>query len=174
MRIDVPSLREGENSLEFVESPQSLELGAEAAEFGPDIKVRLRLQRHNNEIVVWGNASGSLSEECSRCLGRGERKFDVEFEIFCDKIGARRDERPEDDRGTDTFLAHHDGRVLDIAPCVREALMLSLPMKPLCSEDCKGLCAVCGANLNETTCECGKGTPETRWSILERLKREQK
>jgi len=172
MKIDVLALKEGENSLEFKESASGLGLCDLPAESKSEILVSLTLHRRNDEIVVLGKASGVVSEECSRCLGHKDRKFSVEFEVFCDKIGAHKKKPPSDEEEGETYLAHHDGKTLEIGPVVREAIVLSSPIKALCGDECKGLCPVCGVNLNEQTCHCAAGKPDTRWSILEKLNKE--
>ncbi len=172
MKIDVPALREGENSLEFRESPASLGLRDVLCEFTSDVLVSLELHKRSNEIIILGKASGTVSEECSRCLRRSDRKFSVEFEIFCDKIGVQKHGPLPDEEEGETYVAHHDGKILDVGPVVREAVLLSSPMKALCREDCKGLCPFCGVNLNEQTCGCAAGKPDARWSALEKLKKE--
>jgi len=171
MKISVQEVPQGESVLELRETPAGLELTGLSAQFTSEVPVNLRLHRRENEIVIWGSASGTVSEECSRCLNAVERKFSVEFEIFCDKIGARTGEREGEEKGGETFVVFHDGRTLELGPCVREALVLSLPIKPLCSEDCKGLCPICGVNLNETTCSCDRSRVDPRWSVLEKLKK---
>jgi uncharacterized protein len=172
MKIDVLALKEGENRLELRESATGLDLRGAAGELESDVLVTLTLHKRDNEIVILGKASGTVSEECSRCLRRSDRKFSVEFEVFCDKIGAHKGKPRSEDEDGETYVAHHDGKVLELGPVVREAIMLSSPMKALCREDCKGLCPVCGVNLNEQTCGCAASTPDARWSVLERLKKE--
>ncbi len=172
MKIEVLALREGENSLELHESAAGLGLRDLPCEFQSEVLVKLRLHKRSDQIVVLGTAGGTVSEECSRCLRRSDRKFSVEFEIFCDKIGAQKDRPQPDEEEGETYLAHHDGRILDIGPVVREAVLLSVPMQALCTEDCRGLCPVCGVNLNEQTCGCAAGKPDARWSALDKLKKE--
>jgi DUF177 domain-containing protein len=172
MKIDVLALKEGENSLHLRESPSGLDLRDTACEFKSDIEVDLTLHKRNDEIVILGRAGGVVSEECSRCLKRGDRKFAVEFEVFCDRIGVHKHTPRPDEEAGETYFAHHDGKVLDIGPVLREAVMLSMPMKALCREDCKGLCPVCGVNLNEERCGCAASTPDTRWGALAKLKKE--
>jgi len=172
MKIDVLTLKEGESSLELRESVSGFGLRDVAGEFKSDILVNLTLHRRNDEIVILGKASGVVSEECSRCLRRGDRKFAVEFEVFCDKIGAHKNRPLPDEEAGETYVAHHDGKVLDIGPVVREAVLLSSSMKALCREDCRGLCPVCGINLNDETCGCAASKPDTRWSALAKLKKE--
>jgi uncharacterized protein len=172
MKVNVLELREGENFLEFRETSASLGLGSLSSAFESEIPVSLRLHKHENEIVVWGRASLTATEECSRCLETFGRKFDVQFEAFCDKISALKAEEGLADAESETFVVSHDGRILNLGPCLLEAIVLSLPIKPLCREDCKGLCPICGKNLNEGTCNCQGNKIDARWSILERIKKE--
>ena len=67
---------------------------------------------------------------------------------------------------TDTIESRYD-----IFPRVLEAVLLELPIRVLCREDCKGLCSACGANLNEGACDCPKEEPDPRWRDLRKLLR---
>ena len=173
MKIDVLALKEGENALELRESASRLDLRGVPCDFTSDIVVNLTLHKRGDEIVILGKASGIVSEECSRCLKRNDRKFAVEFEVFCDKIGAHKDRPEPSEEAGETYFVHHDGKVLDLGPVVREAVVLSMPMKALCREDCRGLCPICGVNLNEQTCGCAASKPGARWSALAKLKKEE-
>jgi uncharacterized metal-binding protein YceD (DUF177 family) len=64
------------------------------------------------------------------------------------------------------------GEHIDLAPLTREALLLNLPLAPLCREDCAGLCPRCGADLNAGPCGCGSDERDPRWAILDVLKEE--
>ena len=66
----------------------------------------------------------------------------------------------------DTF----DGKVIDLDPIVREQLLLALPMSAVCTEDCKGLCTVCGQNLNEKQCGCDTRQVDPRLAALKNIK----
>ena len=71
--------------------------------------------------------------------------------------------------GEDEETYPFTGDELDLEPLARDAVLLELPLAPLCSEDCKGLCPQCGANWNVTTCACvAPGDP--RWSVLDTLR----
>ena len=93
-----------------------------------------------------------------RLLPQTETSGDVEREIAEDDL-------------TTSFYA--DG-VLDVADLLREQFLLALPMKPLCSEACRGLCAVCGANQNRTTCKCSPRWEDPRLAALKGLLDRQK
>ena len=62
------------------------------------------------------------------------------------------------------------GEMLDLQPLVRDALLLELPLAPLCNEECKGLCPACGADLNDGPCSCDTRPADPRWSALDSLK----
>ena len=77
---------------------------------------------------------------------------------------------PEDvDEDDLVLLADAEEGAYDILPRVREAVILELPMRFLCSEDCKGLCPLCGANLNRGPCACGDREQDPRWEPLKKL-----
>ena len=67
------------------------------------------------------------------------------------------------------LLTESEAAGYDILPHVREAVILELPMRYLCSEECKGLCARCGANLNRGRCACGESEDDERWAPLKKL-----
>ena len=62
------------------------------------------------------------------------------------------------------------GELLDLQPLIRDALLLELPLAPLCSEDCQGLCPTCGADLNDGPCDCDHAPSDPRWAALDLLK----
>jgi uncharacterized protein len=64
----------------------------------------------------------------------------------------------------------YEGKFIDLDPIVREQVLLALPGYPVCQEGCKGLCSVCGGNLNERDCGCDRHVPDPRWAGLEKLK----
>jgi uncharacterized protein len=70
---------------------------------------------------------------------------------------------------TDMVFVPYGENTIDITDQVHDVLMLGLPVKPLHSDLCKGLCAVCGADLNEETCGCAETSPDGRWNALENL-----
>ncbi len=91
----------------------------------------------------------------------------------------REEDEPEDgDKGPvggsfapeDAEEETYTGKVIDLDPIVREQIALALPGYPVCDESCKGLCSVCGANLNERDCGCDRHVPDPRWAGLKNIK----
>jgi len=73
-------------------------------------------------------------------------------------------------RDADVGEESYTGREIDLDPVVREQILLALPAYPLCREGCKGLCTVCGQDLNERECGCDRHLPDPRWAGLEKLR----
>ncbi|MCX6081135.1 MAG: DUF177 domain-containing protein [Chloroflexi bacterium] len=94
-------------------------------------------------LIVQGNFGGKTALECVRCLSNYEQHLQWEFtELFAFK----------EENMTESGLMVPDDAYLDLQPLVREFAILELPIKPLCREDCRGLCTECGQNLNEDDC----------------------
>jgi uncharacterized protein len=154
VEIDLRELPEGASELGLELTGASLALAASDAELEGPLHVHLRLDRRADEIWIRGKASGRARQECSRCLAEYGQNLDLEFDVFCAKVQnpnvVSHKAVDEDDGG----IHVHDGRVLSIDGEIREAVILGLPMKPLCREACAGLCPRCGEDLNQGPCRC--------------------
>jgi len=120
-------------------------------------------QRVGEEIRIAGSLRGAVERSCSRCLEPARSAISRSFDLFF----RQSDDAEMIDEDDDVELSENDmrtsyfsGTQLDIGDIIREQVLLSLPMKVLCNEDCKGLCPVCGTNLNINTCQC----PEEKFS----------
>ncbi|HVR99533.1 MAG TPA: DUF177 domain-containing protein [Thermoanaerobaculia bacterium] len=107
---------------------------------------------------------------CNRCLKPivDSAGADVELMIMTDEGPGGGGEHELRERDLGTF--YMDGKVLDTDPILVEQLQLNIPMKPLCREDCKGICPTCGADLNLGACVCEEKTVDPRWASLAALK----
>ena len=123
------------------------------------------------DVLVRGRVHAKLGLQCARCLGPATVDADAPVELLFKPPGGDDDldeEELELDEGPD--LAEHDGQYIDLAPTVREQLILAVPMSVHCKEDCRGLCPSCGANLNLTKCNCVQKTEDPRLAVLRGLK----
>jgi uncharacterized protein len=103
---------------------------------------------------------------CRRCLKPLSGKLHCEVR----ELYRRRTPSEAGHEDEDTYpLA---GEQLDLRPLVRDALLLELPLAPLCRPDCRGLCPTCGADLNEGECACPKAETDPRWAALDALRNE--
>jgi uncharacterized protein len=120
-------------------------------------------------FVVKGRVATTLELSCSRCLDPFEVPVDAGFELRyvpqSVNTGDGEREIAEDDLAT----AYYRDGVLDVTELLREQFQLALPMKPLCSEACRGMCAQCGTNLNRTECACRPQWDDPRLAPLKSL-----
>ena len=154
MQIDLRELVDGLSTLDLDMPAESFGLAPADAPLSGPLRVHLVLDRRGEEIWIRGKARGEASLECSRCLAPYAQNLDLEFDVFCAKVGnpnvVSHKAVDEEDGG----IHPHDGRVLSIDGEIREAVILGLPMKPLCREACAGLCPRCGEDLNQGPCRC--------------------
>lgn len=139
-------------------------------EGGEALRVRGSVRMLKTGEGVWAGASldSEVSCNCSRCLAGLKLPVHVEFEEEYFPIALGRTE----DRGLELVdesqYIDHD-HVLDLTPAVRQYLTLAVPMKPICKEECAGICMTCGANLNNGPCTCPKDTRNAQWGPLLQL-----
>lgn len=119
-------------------------------------------------VLVMGKVVGMVPLECSRCLVAFEQELKASFEAQCAIPTFRllAEGLPVDEG--EEVTAIFDANSADLWELVRQALVVNLPMRPLCRPECKGLCPSCGANLNETTCDC-RPPEDPRWAGLDVL-----
>ena len=126
-------------------------------------RARLRAESVVEGILVSGRVTGRASSECARCLA--PVGLDVELEV-CELFAAP--EAGPVDGAEDAYPVA--GTTIDLEPMLRDALTLSLPLNPLCGADCKGLCPLCGCDLNRTSCGCVVEEKDPRWGALDELR----
>ena len=119
-----------------------------------------------------GRAQTTLELKCSRCLepftAPVDQTFDLRYQPHTVNTGEGEREIEEDDLTT-AFYEHDQ---IDLGQLMREQFYLALPMKPLCGEDCLGLCTLCGTNLNRETCSCRRDWEDPRLAVLKTLKKD--
>jgi uncharacterized protein len=118
----------------------------------------LRLTRTSEGILVQGALQCSTFETCSRCLTETEITFPILLEEL---FGTPPHYHTQ-------FIIGEDN-ILDLAPLLREELLLGIPTQVLCKPDCKGLCPECGSDLNLGPCECDLDKIDPRWTALSEL-----
>jgi len=139
------------------------------------------LERLERRILVDAHGTAQLTVPCGRCLAPIPVDLPVDFELtLVPKDEYEVAPRAEKDSGAgrvagsfvpgDAEEDTYSGKVIELDPLVREQLLLALPGYPVCREDCKGLCSVCGANLNDRECGCDRHVPDPRWAGLKNVK----
>ena len=128
----------------------------------------VKMLKIDESIWVQVSLDSQISSECSRCLGELElpvhAKFDEEY--FPVSLGYT-DERGLEDVDETQYI-HYDN-TLDLTPAAQQYLSMAVPMKPVCGNECAGLCMNCGINLNHSKCECKTDKIDPRWAALNKI-----
>ena len=159
MLLDLSKLHGQREHFERTFQPSLFEPPDEDYRVAAPVELSMTVERAEAGVFrVRGRALTRLQLECGRCLDEIEVPVDARFELRYvpqgDGPGESEREIEEDDLSTSFY---QEGTI-DVVEMLREQFQLALPMKPLCAESCRGLCPVCGTNLNRTTCEC-----EAKW-----------
>lgn len=135
----------------------------------PGARYDLEISKLGSTVTIAGRLEARVQAVCSRCANPVEIPVDRHFEaVFVTSDTGEADRAVELDE-SDLDLDYYQGGVIDGLRLLAEQIFLELPMKVLCAEDCKGLCVQCGANLNETQCDC-EAQVDPRWAALKGLR----
>ncbi len=145
-------------------APEGVGSGLVLVPAGADVTLELRFEAVSEGVLVTGSAVAPLTGECARCLDPVSSAMEVSFqELYLYQPGPGDSEDDDEER----FL---DGDLLDLEPAFRDAVVLAMPLSPLCQEDCPGLCPECGARLAEAGPGHGHGEDvDPRWAALRLL-----
>lgn len=122
------------------------EVGLSQPEWRERLRAVLTVEKSGERVSVRGSVRTRAHLECVRCLREFEQPLEAPLVVYAERSGSTsRDEQEALER--DDYMMFHDGRRLDLRDAVREALLLEIPISPLCREDCPGLCPRCGAEL---------------------------
>jgi uncharacterized protein len=145
-------------------APDGVGSGLVLVPAGADVALDLRFEAVSEGVLVTGSAVAPLAGECARCLDPLTTSIEVSFQELYRYLP---DPGEDKDDGEERFL---DGDLLDLEPAFRDAVVLALPLSPLCKDDCPGLCVDCGAKLADVGQDHGHGDRvDPRWGLLAKL-----
>jgi uncharacterized protein len=164
MKILLTSLSEGLHVLNFVEK---------LADFGldnhpnlrRDVQIQVELEKRSPQYFLKNLVRTVGRFSCDRCLS----EFDLDLSERSRVVFSTDAEMVRLNGSEEIHYIDPHAKALDITEDIRDALLLSIPMKLLCSADCRGFCAGCGANLNEEACHCAAPSMDPRWETLRKL-----
>ncbi len=175
-----------ESGLELSEQVATGTLDELLTEDGGGFKARgalpytVRLTRVSGGVLLHGGFKAELTAPCKRCLTDVRLSLPGAFtlNLVPHRPAAASAEADDDGRTeragsfelTDADQEPFDGRTIDLDPILREQVLLALPVSVVCREDCKGLCSVCGQNLNERECGCERKVLDPRLAALKDIK----
>ena len=138
--------------------------------FHAPLGVHLTVSREYDHIRVSGRVTTTLSLNCARCLSEFRMEIDSPFTIFYMRDAGLGQDKDVELTEEDLVTATYEGDEIDLSSEIAEQIILSLPIKPLCSHDCKGLCPACGSDLNESPCSCNQESISLKFAALKNLK----
>jgi uncharacterized protein len=157
----------------------------QAIEFGPDLRqqtdlvtsgraVLLEENRGRRELVkdirVVGQYSTRVEISCARCLEPVVRDLAEKFDLVYRPLGVDAGPSERSVGEADTEIGYYSGEGMRLEDILREQVLLAVPLKAVCREECLGLCPRCGRNLNSESCQCSGPQPDPRWEALKGLK----
>lgn len=143
-----------------------------ACTFTAPVRSDITAEREFDHIRVTGRVSTRIALACSRCLVDYETDIDSAFTIYFRK-GVSHDVAEEDEvelNEQDLISATYSGDEIDLTHEIEEQVVMEIPLKPLCNEECKGLCPACGTDLNQGSCSCPRGQTSLKFSALKDFK----
>lgn len=170
MKIDVKDLKTevgGRLRRHFAERIAPLEVDGEEAAFPEPVEVDAELLNTGEGIHAHVRVRAQAELHCGRCLEPFRLTLKSEFREVFREEGESELEDEGDERGP--LVSDYDGETIDLTEPVRENLFLAVPMKPLCREDCPGLCPRCGKNLKDGPCGCEDVPVDPRLAVLKDL-----
>lgn len=171
MRIEVENLTAVAKPFAHTYRPEEVELGDEVTRLVSDATVAGSATRKGEQIRLRGTIRTEVELLCDRCAAPRKAPLAVEFDtsFIPQEVEVGKQENVEllpEDLG----LSAYEGDAVDLDELVREQILLALPLRHLCREECKGLCQKCAANLNDKNCSCEQGEVDPRWAALADLK----
>jgi uncharacterized protein len=181
MRIRVDDIKDEGLDLETDETPAAFPTVTEAAEaegctFVAPLQTRLRVIRVGEMVEVEGTVESRIRLSCSRCLAEHDEPLVAGFALtyarqmpeVTDEAGEEEVELSAEEMGLTLF----HGDEIDLGEAIAEQVIMALPMRPLCREECRGLCPLCGTNLNEGDCGCERPVFNAKFAALKKFKPE--
>lgn len=154
-------------------------------DFGPDIRqkgdvrtagrAQLVEEHHGkhqliNDIRVAGEFSARIELACARCLEPISKDVAKNFDLLYRPLGIDAGKEELSVTAAEAEVGYYQGEGLLLEDVLREQILLTLPLKAICREDCRGLCPHCGRNLNLEQCQCAEPLEDPRWQALKNIR----
>jgi uncharacterized protein len=169
MRVELENLEGGKGEFAHVYQPDELNPIDERVNLIEPAATSGKVRVAGNEVFVNGHIDARAQVECDRCLQPVELPVNTDFAL--DYISGAEYESTAAAELTeaDLSLSVFDGEAIDIDEIVKEQILLTVPARTLCREDCKGICPECGIDRNTGECSCVTDNTDPRWAALKNL-----
>jgi uncharacterized protein len=172
LSLNLAKIRTPDEHFERVYQPEALGADNDVYRIVAPVSLAFDIHKDKDKFHLVGRVKTTLEMSCGRCLEPFtldvDAPFDLRYQPHAENKGVGEREIEADDMDT----AFYENDQIDLGQLMQEQFYLALPMKPLCQDDCKGLCPNCGTNLNKATCDCDTHWDDPRLAGLRALKKE--
>ncbi|MCH9031673.1 MAG: DUF177 domain-containing protein [candidate division Zixibacteria bacterium] len=167
MKIELKGITESFWEVHLSASRSEISFKIEGVTFTDGISADLNMSRADEMYIISGSCGVNAKMDCVRCLEPAKVTLSGNISVLAGQRGAGGMSQLE---GEEDLIIIGDNEVLEMDDPIRQALISSIPMKPLCDESCLGLCQHCGVNRNQFHCDCESRRDDPRWEALNDLK----
>jgi uncharacterized protein len=170
--LDVGQMRDPEARIERTFAAGVLPTDQSICRITAPVALSVVVRKDRQQFRLVGRVKTVIELSCSRCLDGFAASVDEAFDVLYlphTPAGSGEERMVEDD---DLSTAFYSDNVIDLGQLMQEQCYLAVPMKPLCRDDCRGLCPVCGTNFNTGSCECRPAWVDSRLAVLEQLRKD--
>jgi uncharacterized protein len=177
--LHVEQIKEKEFTHEFEENPLIFPIIAEMVknrecEFLKPLTIRLKAFRVRELFEVQGTFWTSLRLPCSRCLKNFDSPLTSDFELtYTKEIPSMTDIFEDEEielRAEEIGMIYFKGEEINLEQGIQEQVVMAFPLQPLCDDNCRGLCPICGSDLNRGDCGCKRESAPNKFAVLKNLK----
>jgi uncharacterized protein len=169
MLLDLTRYRQPQNHFSRTFQPEEVAQAGDPYRIVAPVHVDVEIHKDKEKFRLVGTVRTELELACSRCLEPFQMPVDSSFDLRFLSASEMSTEEEREVQENDFETTYYRDDQIDLNELLREQFYLALPMKPLCQEDCKGLCAQCGTNLNTGTCTCAVEWEDPRLAPLKGL-----
>ncbi len=166
MLVKLKDIPEEGLHLRYKENPEQFSVSEYV---NKDIEIDTHIIKSADALFINGSIEAELRMECSRCLKVFTVTINPNFSVNYMPLPKGSDEDELELGKGDMEIGFYKGDTFDIDDLIKEQIVLSIPMQPLCSLSCKGICPVCGQNLNIKECNCGQENINPQFAALKNL-----
>jgi uncharacterized protein len=172
LSLNLARIRAAQERFEKTYAPEAVTAEGDTFSVVAPAELAFDIFKDKDKFRLEGRVTSTLELPCGRCLEAYPLAVDAAFDLRYQPRSTNTGEGEQSVEEDDLTTAFYDNEEIDLGQLVREQFYLALPMKPLCRDECKGLCPQCGTNLNRGTCGCSPEWQDPRLAVLRTLNKE--
>jgi len=170
--LDVSQMREAHARVERTVPGDALAVESELFRVSGPVSLAFDVRKDGQQYRLIGRVQAALDMECSRCLAPFTLPVDEPFDVLYLPHSEHQTEGEVEIEDDDLTTAFYSDQAIDLGQLMLEQFFMAAPMKPLCTDECQGLCPMCGTNRNAGACSCAPVWVDPRLAVLEKLKKD--